>query len=159
MPTNHRTRQIIPVVTEESQPVIISLDQWLALFDAAYIAQVAIGIHLDTTGKVADPHYHAEAALRVWAKSRNIPLHERDHETEIAEHCGVRGYTNLSCAWGPCQEDYAAGANGVTIYRIRELVTVGDDYDAEAFPEDAEEPAMEVPESNETLGLSQEFSR
>ena len=156
--SNHRTRQPIPVVTEESQPVIISVAQWLALYDAAYIAQVAIGIHLDTAGKVADPHYHAEAALREWAKRRNIPPHARDHENEIAEHCGVRGYTNLSCAWGPSREQYTAGSNGVTIYRIRELVTVGDDYDAEAFPEDVEDPAMEVPESNDTLGLSHEFS-
>lgn len=126
--------------------MMVTKEQWKALFDAAYVAQVHVGIHADTVGAV-DTHYHAEAALREWAQERGMSV--RLHEQELGTR--IHRYINLRLNWGP--EGASQVGNGVLIYATRELVSVPAD-------EQVDEPEMrEEPDSNETLGLSQEFSR
>jgi hypothetical protein len=126
-------------------PMMVTKQQWKSLFDAAYVAQIHIGIHENIVGDV-DTHDHAEAALREWAREHGMASRLVEHEYSGR---GLGGWVNLEVRWGAFDEPQAG--NGVIIYRIRELVPAVEQVD--------EPEVVEEPDSNATLGLSQEFSR
>lgn len=153
--TNHKTLQHIPTIPAPRHA-------WIALFDAAYATNVDIHIHQ------YEHTYHAEESLRLWASAREMRVTEQEVEGADGER-----WINLRCTWkpgmtiGPC----------ATIHRIRELVRIEPMRCAtchlpthESESEDGvclscidregaleRDGAPEMPDSNETLGLSQEL--
>lgn len=142
---------------------ILTIAQWLAFFDAAYVANVHVGIHLD------EIHYHAESALRQWTRERGFKLAEREY--------GTTGGKWINLEWNP----EAHPVRSFIIYRIREVISIvmrrcpacNVDHAETEFSADGrclacEERDLEdlyhgdergpEPDSNATLGLSQDFT-
>lgn len=137
---NHKTEQPIPVLTDVP-PTAIPLTAWLILFDAVRRCGSYVMIHAD------DATYHAERALKLWADAEGLKAYE--NEIEVAG-TGER-YINLYCKTGKPSSE-------IVILRIRELARLNHGADDVPDPDDAmDEP--ELPDSNETLGISVDVNR
>lgn len=168
--TNHNKRQPIPVINEA-----VSKHAWLVLFDYARRCGVGVDIH-------AKPEtYHAEEMLRIWAASEHLTIVEDEVRPDVGNP-----YLNLKVCFATHGHSTLAG---IVIYRVRELAKVEPMHCSRChLPTSSEESEDGVclachdaweregaddlqhddrgvyadgaePDSNETLGLSQEFSR